>query len=220
VPDRLTLALSRYGVNPLVRVSHSVPGGTVRLRRAILSCLVVGPALLAPAALAQSPDSVAFHRGQWGTEFTIGSGFVAAGLLHFSTPARALLVDVGVNYVHDAIRSDGPTQTEDSYGASLRLGTRTYRSVERRLYRMVTLGITASYDRETVTANTVSHSVGQYGLGVFGDIGATWLVTPHLGIGAKLGATLAYSHGTSTGTRTDQLHLSVGYLTLAGQLYF
>jgi hypothetical protein len=192
----------------------------VRLRSAILSCLVVGPALLAPAALAQSPDSVAFHRGQWGTEFNTGSGFVAAGLLHFSTPARALIFDIGASYDHGAFHATPPTETVDRYGATLSLGTRTYRSIERRLYRMVTLGITARYDRQNSRADTVRTRSEAYGLGVFGDIGATWLVTPHLGIGVKLGATLGYSHTGTIGASTDQLHLSAGFLTLAGQLYF
>ena len=48
--------------------------------------------LLAPALAAQTRDSIPLHKGQWGVDFRVGSGFAGAGALHFTSPTRAMLI--------------------------------------------------------------------------------------------------------------------------------
>ena len=197
----------------------------MQLRRAILSCLVVGLSLQALPALAQAPDAVVFHRGQWGTEFTIGSGFAAAGVLRFSTPSRAVLLDVGAGYSHSSSTIGSSTigpysAIGDDVDLNLRLGTRSYRSIGRDLYRIVTLGASVNYQWETLRQDSTRTTLHVIGGGVFADIGATWLVTPHLGLGARFGAAAGYSHTNAPNSNGTRFWVSIGNVALAGQLYF
>ena len=60
-----------------------------------------------------------------------------------------------------------------------------------------------------------------WGGGIFGNVGASWLVTPHLGIGADWGVTVGYVHETGPLANVDrQWTVGLGQLQLTGQLYF
>ena len=76
--------------------------------------------------------------------------------------------------------------------------------------------------RPTLAAKTLPRSAPG-GIRSFADLGAAWLVTPHLGIGAKWRAAISYTHATAsdafTSAKTDRVHISLGSIELAGQLY-
>ena len=195
------------------------------LRPTLLPCLVLALSVPEAVVRAQTPDSVGFHRGQWGTEFTIGSGFAAAGILRFSTPTRAVLLDVGADYSHSSSTTGSSiigmsSFTGDDVDLTLRLGTRSYRSIGRNLYRIVTLGASANYQWEAVRQDSTRTTLHVIGGGVFADIGATWLVTPHLGLGARFGAAVGYSHNNLPNSDASRFWVSIGNVALAGQLYF
>lgn len=190
------------------------------LHRKLLALLALGLSLAPSAARAQAPDSAVFHRGQWGTEFGIGGGFTAVGLLRFTAPTRALLVSVGADYAHTSNTEYGQPVASDNVDLSLRLGVRRYHALERRIYRTVTVGLFGSYDWRRTKQDSVRTLGEGYGGGFFADIGATWLVTPHLGLGVKFGATASYLHSISRGYKTDLFRLSAGTLSIAGQFYF
>ena len=190
--------------------------------RAIL--VVVGLCFLPAAGSAQTSDSVLFHRGQWGTEFSISAGFAAAGLLYFTSPGRAFLVDLGTDYSHDSRTLAGVGASSEDVGVVIRLGTRGYRSFGRRLYRLATVGVSFNYSWHTFTQDTLRITSQGVGGGVFADIGATWLVTPHLGLGAKVGVAATYTRATFSSPggsgSDDRFGVSAGHVALVGQLYF
>jgi hypothetical protein len=176
--------------------------------------------LLPRNANAQAADSVAFHQGQWGAEFRISGGFFGLGALRFSSPTRALLVDVSTDYNH--ISGSGVAASSSDVAVAMDLGMRAHHAFGRRLYRLITFGVSLGYSRQTTSTNNTK--LEAFGAGPFVDLGATWLVTPHLGIGAKWGAAISYTHATLSdvinSAKIDQLHFSLGNFGLAGQLYF
>jgi hypothetical protein len=177
-------------------------------------------ALFPRSADAQASDSVVFHRGQWGAEFSIVNGFFGVGALRFSSPTRALLMNISTDYSHRSGSGTAPSTT--GTGVALDLGMRAHHSFGRRLYRLTTFGVFLGYGRQTIsTNNTKAETIG---VGPFADLGATWLVTPHLGIGARWRASISYTHATvtdaSTSATANQVQISLGHIQLAGQLYF
>jgi hypothetical protein len=176
------------------------------------------------AAGAQALDSVPFHRGQWGANFLIGPGFSGAGVLRFTSPTRAQLLDASATYSHASNQAGTNVSEGNSVSGSLRLGIRTYRPLDLHLYRWTTLGISLNYNWQRSTQDTLSQSTRGVGAGVFANIGASWLITPHIGVGALWEASLSYSHnkgGGYAGSETSEgVNLSLARVVLAGQLYF
>jgi hypothetical protein len=143
------------------------------------------------------------------------------GALRFSSPTRALLVNISTDYSHTSGSGIAPASTS-GIGVAVDLGMRGHHSFGRRVYRLTTFGVFFGYSRQT--SSTGNTKVETLGVGPFADLGATWLVTPHLGIGAKWRAAISYTHATAsdafTSAKADQLRISLGSIELAGQLYF
>ena len=85
--------------------------------------------LLAPALAAQVPDSALFHKGQWGVDFRVGSGFAGVGALHFTSPTHAMLLDLNGGYSHGST-TVSPASHGNSVNAALSLGTRAYHRLD------------------------------------------------------------------------------------------
>ena len=190
-----------------------------------VSYLILASVLFLPnVAGAQSADSAAFHGRQWGTEFNIGGGFAAAGMIRFSSPTRALIANVGTDLSHSSSTYAGNANSGSDVGMNLRLGARAYHAVGSRVYRLTTVGLSLNYTWQQTTQGGSRFASQGIGAGVFGDIGATWLVTPHLGLGARFAGTVMYNHYRSTEpgstARANQVRASVGSIALVGQFYF
>ena len=179
--------------------------------------------LLSPALAAQVPDAAPFHKGQWGVDFRVGSGFAGAGALHFTSPTRAMLIDLSGGYSHGSI-TIAPAAHGSDLNASLSLGTRGYHAMDPHVYRWTTLGVSFIYDRQSATQSGVTQTNQGLGAGVFANLGGTWLVTPHLGLGAQWQVELSYIHNKTTspvspGT-VDIVSLQLARVALTGQFYF
>jgi hypothetical protein len=192
----------------------------VQLNHPVCFLFLATAALLPRNANAQAADSVAFHQGQWGAEFRLSGGFFGVGALRFSSPTRALLIDVSSDYNH--ISGSGAAASSSAVGVFVDLGMRAHHAYGRRLYRLITFGVSLGYSRQTTSTNNTK--LEAFGAGPFADLGATWLVTPHLGIGAKWRAAISYTHATLSdvinSAKIDQLNFSLGNIALEGQLYF
>lgn len=149
---------------------------------------------------AQSTDSLPFRARQWGAEFSASSGFGSAGLLRFHTSRRALLLDAGGTITRQS-KSDA-ARADNSAAARLRIGERFYRPVARRVVQFATVGVGASHDDATTSVPTFTGTMGeqtqrQWATGVFGGVGAAWMVTPALSLGATYEAELNYVSSTT-----------------------
>lgn len=179
--------------------------------------------LLTPALAAQSPDSTPFHKSQWGVDFRVGNGFAGVGALHFRSPTRATLIDLSGGYSHGS--TTNPAIHGNAVDASFSIGTRGYHLVDRHVYRWTTLGLSFLYNRQSSTQGAVTQTTEGIGAGVFANLGGTWLVTPHLGLGAQWQVDLTYIHGSATSpisgsARSDTVTLELARVALTGQFYF
>jgi hypothetical protein len=71
---------------------------------------------------------------------------------------------------------------------------------------------------------TTGTTTNTWGGGLFGELGAGWLVTPHLALGAAWRLSADYEHSSwTTGAfsgSSDGFFLTLGGVRLTGQLYF
>jgi hypothetical protein len=80
-----------------------------------------------------------------------------------------------------------------------------------------------AYNRQTTTVSGITQKLQGIGAGLFGNLGAAWLVTPHLGLGAQWQVSVTYTHTSLSGTGTgksDAVSLGLGQVSLTGQFYF
>lgn len=173
----------------------------------------------APATLlGQAAEPTPFHARQWGADFTIIGGFTGAGFIHFRNPTHAMVADLGVGIQSTTPSGGGPGT--NTMSATLRLGMRRYRPLTRGVLGFGTLGIDVTHTHQFRGGPGPLSSNG-WGGGIFGNVGASWLVTPHLGIGADWGVTVGYVHETGPLANVDrQWTVGLGQLQLTGQLYF
>ena len=176
----------------------------MRLIRRV-SMLVVALSAGASTVHAQQPaDSVMPRAGSWGAEAVFGPS-VGANVLRFSSPDAAWLAGLVFNVAHQS--EDRPLiQGEvDRSGwtafADGRLGRRWWRGERGERIRPLTgLGVSGG----------VSEGLGidSWNVGGYGELGATYFVSPHVSLGANselaivhLRETLALSGGDRITTR-------------------
>jgi hypothetical protein len=178
-------------------------------------------------AHAQSSDSVTFRSGEWGADFQVTGGFAGAGGLRFLSPTQAWLLDLGATFAHSANAQSGSASTSNNLSLSAKVGRRRYAVVAHRVAPWVAFGLTVAYNwDELVVQDTVQGRSRGLGGGVFGTLGATWFVTPHLGLGAQWGLNVLYNHTHATIPQTtstfssNTFRASFPNMALVGQLYF
>jgi len=80
------------------------------------------------------------------------------------------------------------------------------------------------YSRQSATQTTVTQTSQGLGAGAFVNLGGTWLVTPHLGLGAQWQVNLSYIHtkvtAPVTSGTTDVVTFELARVALTGQFYF
>lgn len=154
--------------------------------------LALAAALLlaaAPAAAQQGDTSaVPFRPGQWGSQFSFDGQFVSAGFLRFRSPTAAWVVDAGLSIERVSVEDDQVAEDRDLANDAyfLQLGHRGYGPVASRVVSYRGFGVFGSAYRDEQpqfgTPQRLEQTGGQ--AGAFAEIGATWMVTPHLGLGA------------------------------------
>ena len=187
----------------------------------------------APTLRAQEPaDTLPFHAHQWAFLFIGGSSFAGLGALKFTAPNRAWIINVGGSAIH--ARTDVPlapdtteTQTQNAATFSLRLGRRFYQPRGHEVVSYQSLGITGGANRfcshDSFGGTTNSNCSTGWTAGVFGELGAQYLLTPRLSIGGQFNAAVSYQFTRSTNglpNRNWELQLSFGQVGFGGAIYF
>jgi hypothetical protein len=185
-------------------------------RRSSIFLVLVFSSLGAAQLSGQAADSIVFHRGQVGADFSVGNGFFGAGLIRFRSPTAALVLDFNGFYSHatgSQPNLDGPaTQSQ----VNLRLGSRHYAVLGSHLRRLLTFGVEGTYMHQTFGAGS-SAAITGWGGGAFADLGASWFITSHLAVGASWGAAVRYLHTSGASSRVT---VALNRVALNGQLYF
>jgi hypothetical protein len=211
----------------------------VRLRPAIVAAgalllLHVGSPLAAQSA-AQSPDSLPFRRGQWGAQVEGNLDVARVGVLRFSSPRRAWVLDGvlsgsaehGVSSIFQRA-SDG-TVFEDSSdqrgagaSATIRLGRRAYLPAGRSVHLYRGAGVKTSLSRWRARMRGVARPSDSWGwdAGVFAELGLAYRVSPRFAIGAAGGAEATYGQFASTGYRRHSYSVGASAASFAASVYF
>ena len=98
-------------------------------RRHVITALFAVASLCSGTTAAQAPDSLAFHRGQWGAEFNISGGFFSAGALRFTSATHAWLLDLGAGYSHNSFSGPAGSGSGNLTTITAELGSRSNHSI-------------------------------------------------------------------------------------------
>ncbi len=200
---------------------------------AAAALLLAAPLAAQPAA----PDTLPFHRGQWGIEGTITGSSLGTGLLRLLSRSTALAFNVTADASSNTMEtpgfSDGSVTTSEQTvtraAVSATLGVRRYRAIADRVAGFGAVGALASYANASSEDSRTSGTSRQrvWGVGAFADLGATLLATPRLGLSAVYGLSVLRNtnrftpsqggvvfsepraHGWSVGTGGVRLNASI-----------
>jgi hypothetical protein len=203
-----------------------------------MSALRVGGSallLILPATTAaqesSGADTIPFRSGQWAALFSGGLSFASLGLMRFSTPTRAWVLDFRLagghghdtNRINDTLTIESFTSTAN---ISARVGRRFYQGRGKAVASFQTVGVLSGFNHQCggSTLGGTTCDKGWTG-GAFGELGAAYLVTPRLSIGGTAGVQFSYTRGTVKNTRgAIDKHWayqgSLQGLSFAASLYF
>ncbi|MCC6245836.1 MAG: hypothetical protein IT353_23590 [Gemmatimonadaceae bacterium] len=207
-------------------------------------CLVaLCAAIFAAPLAAQQSDSLPFRAGQWGAEFS-AANFSGVGVLRFSNPRRAWLMDLQGSVTRQSGSSERMTNADvstDSETAQFRLGRRAYKPLVSRVVRYVGGGLSARYASfdQYPTPFSVSPPLvytptrSQFEAGLFAEVGAQWMITPNLGLGAAWSADVHVGRAetssltlysglppSNTKSTVNTISASLGALAIRGSIFF
>jgi hypothetical protein len=146
-----------------------------------IAILAVALTAAAPTAHAQQPaDPVMPRAGSWGAEAVFGGG-IGANVLRFSSPTAAWLAGLSFSVTHqtdDLSAFPGAINQSGWLGsADARLGRRWWRGERGERIRPLTgLGVIGG-----VSSNP---SFQSWNVGAYGELGASYFVSPHVSLGA------------------------------------
>lgn len=143
-------------------------------------------------------DSLPFHTGQWAAQFQGGFSFTSLGFLKFRSPAKALVLDIRVGGSHSedlATDSTGPHfgDLRSQAFITLRFGWRHYHPSGAKIAGYYSLGGIAGFTHAVSVSPGFRSQSNGWNTGVFGDVGASYFLTPKVSLGATIGADLGYS---------------------------
>ena len=168
-------------------------------------CFVLAFSPTLASAQDATTDTIPFRRHQWAAQFAGGTSFASLGVLRFTAPTRAWLLDFRFtgghshdkDYVHDTLVGDGYTSKAN---VDARIGRRFYQGRGKAVVSFQTVGLLGGYAHacSAFTAPTVSgHSCSNgWTAGAFGELGGAYLITHSFNIGGT--ATVAFSYERTT----------------------
>lgn len=155
-----------------------------------------------------SLDTLPFRSGQWAMQFGGGFTLGSIGVLKFTAPTRAWLLDIAVSGGHDKTTSHVtvPTDTtassfESRATVSVRWGRRFYQARGSKIASFQTLGVLGGFNHAAGGSSGGGAGASNgWSAGVFGELGAGFFLAAKLSIGGAAAATFSY---TRTITRSS-----------------
>jgi hypothetical protein len=188
---------------------HNPPETAMSSRVMPLAALLLLPAALFAQDSTLTVSATPFRRGQWAAQFQMGSGFTSVGFLKFRSPTRAFVLDLRLTGSHQEQTRTDTSGTQfvglnSSALTQLRLGFRRIHAMETRVVSHYTLGLLAGFDHDAARGPGFTSQSNAWSAGIFGDLGATYLVTPKFGLGVLATVALAYTNRVSTTEQTTK----------------
>lgn len=191
----------------------AAPGWAPRVAAlaAVLCCLLAGGATRVGAQQATAGDSL-FRRGQWGVQFTPDE--LGAGVLRFSSPRRAWVLDASVQHQQQTLENGGTDTKSRLWGGQLRLGSRGYRPLSRGTLSFGELGLRGDYMGTSNSGRTSR----MWSAGAYAALGVAYRVTPRFGVGATSGVELTYGRWRAEDPPATSTSSAVSLATRGAQL--
>ena len=187
------------------------------------------PTGAALATATTSPDSILpFRRGQWAARFRLSSDAIGLGALRFRSNSSAFLLDGRVFAVRESSGDAMSGFERVGIDVTLSAGLRAYRPVVARVARYHGAGLRTAYSRSDV--EPTDYLSWRVLGGLYGELGATYFVTPHLSLDAGTEAGVNLSRGRDrrgalpgvpdSERRTSGIVAWAGGIIVTGTLYF
>ncbi|HVH10351.1 MAG TPA: hypothetical protein VM736_11190 [Gemmatimonadales bacterium] len=176
-----------------------------------LTAMAVSVPSLAAAQVVAPSDTLPFRHGQWAAQFGGGLNFASLGLLRFTTPSRAWLIDVRFDghhshittHLRDTLLLNDFTSTA---GLNARAGRRFYQSRGKSVAVFQSVGLLGGYAHycSGQTGASVALPLGfcnnGWNAGVFGELGGDYFISPRFSVGGIAGVTFSYERTTGHDT--------------------
>jgi hypothetical protein len=192
-----------------------------RIHFILVSACVFGARPLLAQATADT-TATAFRRGQWGVDFIPSRSLAEGGVLRFSTPRLAWVLDGSAAF--DQQTSTGAGGSGRSISVNARVGPRWYHTEYERVVRFAGFGVTGGYVSSSQFFTTSGHQKF-WSAGVYGELGLQYLFTRHLGLGVRgdvvgLRNASQVTQESSVTQRQTSYHVALEPVQLLGTFYF
>jgi len=150
------------------------------LMSACACALVVHPVL----AQVTTDSTTSFRPGEWGVGFIQGRGLIEGGVVRFSTPTRAWVVDGWATYdqvLYPGAGLFGADASSQTTSLNASIGPRWYHAQSTRLVRFVGAGLGASYLHNHSSAVTTIET--NWFVGAYAEVGMLYMFSRHFGLG-------------------------------------
>jgi len=159
-------------------------------RHLLLSALVLLPTTLVAQDTLPLPDSPPFHRGQWAVQFGGGVNLFSLGVLRFTGPKSAWLLDVDASaFIVNGKLTDnfggGTTDAHDHFkSVNARVGRRFYGGGRGKVSPFHSLALEGGYAQREIEASPgVRTQITQWFAGGYWEVGAAYRLAPALSLG-------------------------------------
>jgi len=192
------------------------------------ACFIFPSARQLSAQATADTTAVSFRPGTWGIGFVVRNSVTEGGLLRFSTPTRAWVLDGTVSINTQKESGTGISdQSQETSILSAQLGPRWYHSMSGRATSYAGVGVSGGYSHAKISGNA-NHSDYWSG-GAYGELGMEYLITRYLGIGwrgtlsgvrSEVNSTQEAQQGVTATQRSTAYHLGLDAVQLTGTIFF
>jgi len=170
-------------------------------RSLLLSALLLLPGTLR-AQEDTTADSLLFRRGQWAMQFGGGSSLFSLGLLKFTSPKSAWLLDVDVFAVlvngtfSSGLSGTSDAQDRDTNGF-VRLGRRSFHKPRGKVVPFHSFAAEWGYQNSTVDLGGGNRQmINQWNAGLYFDVGGVYRISPSFSVGGNASLSGGYLERT------------------------
>jgi hypothetical protein len=196
----------------------------------VCACVLLAHSRSLAAQATADTTTASFRQAEWGVGFLLRNNVTDAGILRFSTPTRALVLDGSGSFDRTSQIGAGvfgTDQTAQSTSVSAQLGPRWYHAITGHVARYLGFGVSGAYEHSQLS-DTPNHT-NVWSMGAYGEIGMQYLITRYLGLGWRgtisatrydANTTAATTQGVTSRQEATSYHLGLDAVQLTGTIYF
>jgi hypothetical protein len=160
----------------------------------LLTTLLCFSSLSAQESAAASP----FHAGQWAMQFGGGANLFDLGVLHFTSPTAAWLLDLSTSSVFiDATSTSKISATttranQQQLNLAARLGRRSYHTGRPRVVSFRTVAVESGWSDQLIDVTAGTVRLTQWNAGLNGELGGAYLLTEDVSVGGTADLSAGY----------------------------